>query len=128
MPAFIVPAFIYGAGPTTFIPTYPPVNKLPVDGLRAVRHDSITSDGTSKQSVLERLESIQVLEFTNVPQADLASWSTFLSFALSGGTFKYCPDSTQVGTFENFTLEDTSWVPRRAAFQLFSFSLNLRKS
>lgn len=123
----IVPSFIYGAGPTTFTPTYPPVNKMPLDGLRAVRHDSITSDGTSKQSVTERIDAINILDFPFVPQADLAAWNTFLSFALNGGQFKYCPDSTAPGVFTLYTLEDLQWVPKRVAPFMFSFGMNMRK-
>jgi hypothetical protein len=125
---FIKPAFVYdpGGGNVTLIPTYPPINKQPQGSLNAVRHDTITSSGL-KQSVTERVESFNNFEFANVPQADLAAWYGFLGYALAGGQFTVYDDSTSLVSGSRYTLEDTSFDPKRNAFQNYSFTLNTRK-
>lgn len=113
-----------GTGLVTFTPTWPPTGKQPVDAMSAVRHDSITTAGL-KQSVLERIDALNPVEFKNVPQSDIASWQSFMSWALAGGSFDYSQDSG--ATFETYTLEDTDWAPKWVAPQVFSLSFTMRK-
>lgn len=126
--SYPIPKFVYnpGMGDVTFIPTYPPVKKQPVNELDATRHDSITSSGI-QQSVTERIDDIQSYDFETVPQADLASWYSFMSYALGGGLFYVYPDST-LTTNNGFYLKDMNWKPQWAFFQTFKFTINMRKA
>lgn len=122
----ITPKFVYnpGGGAVTLTPTYPATGKVPVDALAATRADSITSDG-HRQTVVERIDSIKPLVFPYIPEADLAAWSSFLSYALAGGPFDYYPDHTS-GTHTSYELSDEGWQPQRVGRGLYSFTINLR--
>lgn len=123
----IVPKIVYnpGSGSITLNPTWPPTKGNPVDNLAATRHDSITSDG-HMQSVVERIDSINSLSWTTVPVDDLAAWTSFMQYALTGGQFDYYPDSTS-GTHSAYQLIDTDWNYKRVMFQTFAFTMNMRK-
>jgi hypothetical protein len=121
--AWIVPKFVFNS--TTFVPTYPPKGKVPLDGQRAERHDSLTSSGL-RQSVTERIDRVLTLNFPNIPESDLSSWDTFLSWALAAGQFQYYPDSTQM-SFYTYQLEDTEGVPEWVGFQLYKLTIRLRR-
>lgn len=72
----------------------------------AVRHDNISTAGV-RESVLERIDTF--LEFgVDYIRAgnDLAAWSAFFDFALTGAPFAYYPDASQ-SAFTNCLLEDT---------------------
>lgn len=127
MSGFLTPCFQYnpGGGNVNFVPTYPPVNKQPQGSLNAIRHDSITGSG-KKQSVTERVETLNTFEFVNVPQADMTGWAAFLGFALTGKQFTWFADSTNLSGGVLYTLEDTAWDPKRTAFQNFTFTLKVR--
>lgn len=115
-----------GTGNTTFTPTYPPINKEPVNPLSAIRHDSISSDGTNHQVLIERIDQIQTLEFANVPQTDLATWATLMTFLIGGGIVAIHPDSTS-GTNAEFICTDSTWTPKKApGLKMFSFTINFR--
>lgn len=125
--SYPIPKFVYnpGGGDITLSPTYPPVNKEPVNALEAVRHDSITTSGI-QQSVTERVDQVQHLEFKTVPQSDLAAWAAFMKWAVAGGLFYYYPDGTLTGN-NGFLLIDTGWSPKRVFFQTYSFNIAMRQ-
>ena len=129
MAGFIVPKFVYEPDPLTghvsFVPAYPPVNKTPQNELEAVRHDSVTTSGI-QQSVVERVDNFLTLDFQNVPEGDMAAWYSFMVYAVTGGLFSYHPDSTSATALE-WILADTAWKPKRVAFQLYSFTLRMRR-
>lgn len=129
--ALIVPKFSYGVGPTTFVPTYPALDKPgPQDGtadqLTVQRVDSITMSG-KKQVFYIRTDAFRTLKFATSPFTDFTGWSGFMAYAIQGGTFSYFPDST-LGTFTNYTLEDTDWKPSLAIKNYAaSFTLIMRQ-
>lgn len=125
MPSWKQQKFSYGAGPTVFTPTYPAVKKTPVDALVAARHDTVAIAG-DRQSITERIDAFQTLEWPLVPESELASWATFFQFALLGGAFDYYPDASS-GTHASYQLEDTSWDPKWVEHQLYSFTTRLRR-
>lgn len=124
----ITPKFAYdpGTGVVDFVPTFPPTDKTPYAPLEATRHDSITTSGRHKQSVLERIDTMLVLDFKTVPLSDMSDWSSFFSWVLAGHQFTYYPDSTDDAIFTEYTIEDMSWTPKRASFQVFAFSFKSR--
>lgn len=123
--AFPVPQFAYNG--TTFVPTYAAVNKEPIGtlGQSATRHDSITTSGL-QQSVLERIDRVFPLEFPVVPQADLAGWDAFISWAIAGNQWQYAPDSTVPATFVTCYLVNMAVPYKRVGYQLFTISLSCR--
>ncbi|HET9179022.1 MAG TPA: hypothetical protein VFQ24_11755 [Terriglobia bacterium] len=71
----------------------------------AVRHDNISTAGV-RESVLERIDTFLEINVDYIQAGnDLAGWSAFLDFALTGGPFAYYPDATQPA-FINCLLED----------------------
>lgn len=115
-----------GSGTVTLIPTFPPVQKPGADERAAVRHDSITISGI-KQSITDRVEKYVTLTFNFVPLADLAVWAPFIDWAIAGGKFRYFPDQNNLSVFNDYTIEDAGWVPKRVAFSMYAFSLRLRQ-
>lgn len=122
----IIPKFTYNNGSAvTFAPVWPPTKKDPVGPLVATRHDSITSSGI-KQSVTERIDFMQVLNFEYVPSSDLAAWSEFMIFALAGGKFTYYPDATDSSTHSDYTIEDTTFDPKFICPGAYSLTMTMR--
>jgi len=124
----ITPQFTYnpGSGNVTLTPTYPPTGKPLASEMEATRHDSITSSGI-KQSIVERIDNFVTLNFPFVPLADIAAWTAFMQWALAGGVFTYTPDSTVPAVNAQYTLEDTSWNPKRATIGHATFSFRMRQ-
>ncbi len=125
--SYPVPKFTFnpGSGDIDLIPTWPPTGKTPPER-QAVRTDSLTSTGL-KQSINERTDLINTLNFTTVPESDLDDWQTFIDFAVAGNAFQYYPDHTQLSNFAVYSLVDTDWNPQRVAFQTYSFTLKIRQ-
>lgn len=125
--SLVVPKFVYdpGTGPVTFTPTYPAVQKPGADELDAIRHDSDTISGI-RQSIFERIDVYRTLQFDSVPQSDEANWTAFMTYALTGGSFNYYPDST-LTPFITFTLDDTNWAPALNFLTTDKFKLKLRQ-
>src|ERR1700688_2858635 len=106
----ILPKIEYnpGSGTVDFVPTYPPTDKEPgvpaqdFQGgeLQAQRHDSTASIGY-QQMVTERIDTFLNLDFPFVPASDIASWVSFINFALAGGIFNYYLDHT-TGDFAEY--------------------------
>jgi len=93
----------------------------------AVRHDNISTAGV-RESVLERIETFLELNVDYIQAgADLANWSAFLDYALTGGPFAYYPDASQSG-FINCLLEDTSATIAYMAPGIYSVKLKFRES
>ena len=123
----IVPQFSYGADfATTFIPTYAPTGKIPIDTQHAERHDSITTSGL-QQSVTERVDRVLVLDFKNIPEGDLADWDDFISWIIQGMQFQYAPDSTNPGTYNTYYLVQMEVPFKWVSFQNYTTSLSLRR-
>lgn len=91
MGSWLTPKITYNG--TSFVPVYPPKAKIPIDGQRAVRHDSITTSGV-QQSILERIDRVNTFDFPNIPESELSSWDAFLTWALGGNQWQYTPDSS----------------------------------
>ena len=92
----------------------------------AIRHDNISTAGV-RESVLERIDAF--LEFTmDYIQAgsDLADWSAFLDYALTGGPFAFYPDASQTG-YINCLLENTDAQIAYKAPGLYSLTLKFRQ-
>jgi len=92
----------------------------------AIRHDNISTAGV-RESVLERIDAF--LEFTmDYIQAgsDLADWSAFLDYALTGGPFAFYPDASQTG-YVNCLLENTDAQIAYKAPGLYSLTLKFRQ-
>ena len=92
----------------------------------AIRHDNISTAGV-RESVLERIDAF--LEFTmDYIQAgtDLADWSAFLDYALTGGPFAFYPDASQTA-YVNCLLENTDAQIAYKAPGLYSLTLKLRQ-
>lgn len=122
---FPVPQFTYNGN--TFVPTYAATNKEPIGtlGQSAIRHDSITTSGL-QQSILERIDRIFPLNFPVVPEADLAAWDAFLTWALAGNQWQYAPDSTVPLTYVTCYVTNMAVPYKRVGYKLFSISLNCR--
>jgi hypothetical protein len=124
----ILPKIVYnaGSGSVTLNFSYPPVQKPGTDEKTATRHDVESSSGIL-QTVVERVVTFRTVQLDFVPQADLAAWSTFMDWALSGGVFTYYPDATVSGTHDDWQLSDTSWTPAYAFRTFAKFKLKMRK-
>lgn len=124
----ILPKIVYnaGSGAVTLNFSYPPVQKPGADEKDATRHDTESSAGIL-QSVVERVVTFRTIQLDSVPQSDLAGWSSFMDWALSGGVFTYYPDATVGGTHDDWTLSDTSWSPVFAFKTFAKFKLKMRK-
>lgn len=117
--------YVVSGSDVQFVPSIPPIGKQPLDGLAATRHDSITSSGI-KQAVLERIDDVTTLPFQFVPQADLAGWKAFMTYALAGGVFAYRPNSLDDTNWNEYTLDQQDWTPKWVCFGTFSFELQMR--
>ena len=134
------------AGPgaiTTFIFTYPPVEKATAGGgdeVEDVRNDSITVSGL-RQTLWWRQDEFKHLIMKFVPIVDMATWRAFIDYAQQGGSFLYYPDST-LPDFDEWWLEDSTgssrsqtsttnspanWNPKFAFRSMSQFELVLRK-
>lgn len=92
----------------------------------AVRHDNISTAGV-RESVLERIDSFLELNVDYIQAgSDLASWSAFLDFALTGAPFGYYPDASQ-SAFINCLLEDTGETVTYAAPGIYSVKVKFRQ-
>jgi hypothetical protein len=92
----------------------------------AIRHDNLSTAGV-RESVLERIDAF--LEFTmDYLQAgtDLANWTAFLDYALTGGPFAFYPDASLTG-FTNCLLENTDAQIAYKAPGLYSLTLKFRQ-
>lgn len=93
----------------------------------AVRHDNVSTAGV-RESVLERIETFLELNVDYIQSgADLANWSAFLDYALTGAPFVYYPDASQSG-FINCFLEDTSATVAYTAPGIYSVKVKFRES
>jgi hypothetical protein len=111
---------------SSLLPTYPAVQRPLAQEMEATRQDSITSSGI-KQSITERTDFFFTLSFPFVPAADIATWKTFMTWALPGGFFTYYPDSTDPTTHTDYTMEETLWAPKRAIFGHAAFQFSMRQ-
>ena len=72
----------------------------------AVRHDNLSTAGI-RESVLERVDEFMELSLNWIRAgADLANWTAFLDYALTGAAFAYYPDAS-LNAYTNYVLEDT---------------------
>ena len=73
------------------------------------------------------MDEFNDLSFENVPEAEMASWDAMFAVLLTGVQFDYYPDSTNQFVYTAYTLEDSSWAPKRVSWQNYSFTLKLRQ-
>jgi len=115
-----------GGGDTALDFLHPP-RVVPGYQKAAVRHDNIAASGV-KESIHEH--TAQIIEFDVPwvePGADLAAWSAFLDFALTGGQFRFYPDAA-LPDHVDYTLENMDIKLERVAPSYFSLSgLRFRK-
>jgi len=116
-----------GANTITF--TWQPLQLTPVHK-EAVRHDSIASAG-DQQSVLERIENLQILRMHFIGTAALENnWAPFFDSALAGTAFDYYPDAA-VGTFTTYHLTalaiEPQWDYNDPTEAVYRFELAMRK-
>jgi hypothetical protein len=91
----------------------------------AVRHDNISTSGV-RESVLERIDQFMELTLNWIyAGADLANWTAFLDFALTGGAFAYYPDAS-LPAYTNYVVEDTGATIVYKAAGVYSLKLKLR--
>jgi hypothetical protein len=117
------PKIVYdpGTGPTTLSFQRAP-RLVPAYSLAADRHDNVATSGV-RESIYLRTDAFLEFEMEWVASgSDVQAWSSFMNFALKGGSFSYYPDSSQTA-FTNYWLEDTSWdaaykVPGQYRFKL----------
>lgn len=121
--SFVTAKFVYNGN--TFIPTWPPKGKVPVDKQSATRSDSLTSSGL-RQSVTERVDRVLTLDFPAIPESDLTSWDAFIAWAIAAGQFDYYPDST-LSAHNTYQLVNTDLGPEWINYQLYKITLNLRR-
>ena len=92
----------------------------------AVRHDNISTSGV-RESVLERIDTFLELSVEYIQAGnDLAGWSAFLDFALTGASFTYYPDASQ-SAFINCLLEDTGETVAYMAPGVYSVKVKFRQ-
>jgi len=92
----------------------------------AVRHDNISTAGV-RESVLERIDTFLEINVDYIQAgSDLAGWSAFLDFALTGAPFAYYPDASQPA-FLNCLLEDTEETVAYMAPGIYSVKLKIRQ-
>ena len=92
----------------------------------AVRHDNISTAGV-RESVLERIDAFLELNIEYIQAGnDLANWSAFLDYGLTGAPFAYYPDSSQPA-FTNYLLEDTSDTVAYVAPGVYSLKVKFRQ-
>lgn len=123
MSGWVQAKFVYNGN--TFIPTYAPKGKVPVDGQAAIRHDSITTSGL-RQSVLERIDRVLTLNFEFIPESELSSWDAFIGWILAGNQFQYYPDSTLTNN-NYYQVVDTDLRPEFVCKETYKLSMNLRR-
>jgi hypothetical protein len=120
------PKIVYnpGSGATTLTFQRGP-RKVPAYFQVAARHDNIASSGV-RESVVERVDNFVELEMEYVGiGADVQAWSSFIAYALQGGSFSFYPDASQ-SAFTNYWLEDTTWNAAYKAAGQYSFKVKLR--
>lgn len=92
----------------------------------AIRHDNISTAGV-RESVLERIETFLELNVEYIRAGnDLAAWSAFFDFALTGAPFAYYPDASQ-SAFINCLLEDTGETVAYMAPGVYSVKVKFRQ-
>lgn len=92
----------------------------------AVRHDNISTAGV-RESVLERIDTFLEINVDYIQAgSDLAGWSAFLDFALTGAPFAYYPDAAQ-SAFINCLLEDTDGTVAYMAPGIYSVKMKFRQ-
>ncbi|TAM79185.1 MAG: hypothetical protein EPN47_19445 [Acidobacteria bacterium] len=92
----------------------------------AVRHDNISTAGI-RESVLERVDAFLEINVDYIQAGnDLAGWSAFLDFALTGAPFAYFPDASQPAVI-NCLLEDTGETVGYMSPGIYSVKVKFRQ-
>lgn len=124
---------------TTLTFTLPPVKKpgpYPAADQEGVGTASLTVSG-KRQVMWWRTDQFLHLVMDDVPWADVATWQSFLQYALQGGSFLYYPDAAGTA-YDEYWLEDSggsarasealgAWNPKMGDRQHAQFELVLRK-
>ncbi|HEV2349012.1 MAG TPA: hypothetical protein VG028_04100 [Terriglobia bacterium] len=91
----------------------------------AIRHDNISTAGI-RESVLERTDQFLELTLNWIRAgADLANWTAFLDYALTGAAFAYYPDAS-LNAYTNYVLEDTGARIAYKAAGIYALKLKCR--
>lgn len=121
------PQIIYtpaGGTQQTLSFTAPP-QQQPAYEKSAVRHDNVSTAGI-RESVLERIDQFMEISLDWIRAgSDLANWTAFLDFALTGAAFAYYPDSS-VNAYTNYVLEDSGATLAYKGPGVYSLKLKFR--
>jgi hypothetical protein len=80
-----------------------------------------------RESVLERIDTFLEINVDYIQAGgDLAGWTAFLDFALTGAAFAYYPDASQPA-FINCLLEDTGETVAYVAPGFYSVKVKFRQ-
>ena len=130
-----LPKIIYpSGGGTTLVFAFEPIRQRASDE-KAVRHDTLSSSGKFRQSILERTEEFLELELTLVPEGtdpakgEVDAWKAWWAAVKGGTDFDYFPDKDQAGFTTNI-LENTSFRPKlmfRGPIRQYEFKVRFRK-
>ncbi len=121
------PKIVYdpGTGPTTLSFQRAP-RLVPAYQLVTERKDNVAASGV-RESIFVRADTFLEFEMEWVASgADVQAWSSFMNYALKGGSFSYYPDSSQTA-FTNYWLEDTTWTAEYKVPGQYRFKLKFRQ-
>lgn len=121
------PQIIYtpAGGPQQIVNFVSPPQQQPGYVKAAIRHDNISTAGI-RESVLERTDEFMELSLNWIRAgADLANWTAFLDYALTGAAFAYYPDAS-LNAYTNYVLEDTGARIEYKAAGVYSLKLKCR--
>jgi len=86
---------------------------------KAIVHDNTATSGI-RERVHERTELVLSFGMGHLKiNDDLASWSTFMVWALAGGAFKFYPDASQ-SAYYNCVSQDEEFAPARVGPGVYS--------
>jgi hypothetical protein len=121
------PQIIYTppGGPQQIVNFVSPPRQQPGYLKAAIRHDNISTAGI-RESVLERIDQFMELSLNWIRAgADLANWTAFLDYALTGAAFAYYPDAS-LTAYINYVLEDTGARVDYQGAGIYSLKLKCR--
>lgn len=81
-------------------------------------HDNLSTDGSARERVVENPDILISFSMPNmILSADIASWASFMAFAIAGGQFQFFPCAANPALTDNYAcvLEDKDWKPKRNA-------------
>jgi hypothetical protein len=113
-----------GGAQTWLTFNYAPVNFMPYYDARV--HDNLSTDGSTRERVTENRDILISFEMPYMKMAvDLQAWAQFYAYALTGGGFTFCPNTSLTDVY-NCVLEDHEWKPARKAPGMYGAPVVIR--